>query len=37
MEITEFQDWVRDYYLARGWSDLNIFIRIGFYLKRLVK
>ena len=30
MEITEFQDWVRDYYLARGWSDLNIFIRIGF-------
>ena len=30
IEITEFQDWVRDYYLARGWSDLNIFIRIGF-------
>lgn len=30
MGITEFQDWVRDYYLARGWSDLNIFIRIGF-------
>lgn len=30
MEITEFQDWVRAYYLARGWSDLNIFVRIGF-------
>ena len=30
MNITEFQNWVNDYYEDRGWSDLDIFIRIGF-------
>ncbi|MED3689396.1 MazG-like family protein [Peribacillus butanolivorans] len=29
MNVTEFQQWVRDYYEARGWSELDIFIRIG--------
>ncbi|MFJ7511788.1 MazG nucleotide pyrophosphohydrolase domain-containing protein [Peribacillus simplex] len=28
--VTEFQLWVKDYYEARGWSELDIFIRIGF-------
>lgn len=30
MDITEFQEWVQQYYQDRGWSDLDIFIRIGF-------
>lgn len=30
MNVTEFQQWVKDYYKTRGWSDLDIFIRIGF-------
>ena len=30
MNITEFQNWVNDQYEDRGWSDLDIFIRIGF-------
>ena len=30
MNVTEFQQWVKDYYKMRGWSDLDIFIRIGF-------
>jgi NTP pyrophosphatase (non-canonical NTP hydrolase) len=30
MNLTEFQQWVKDYYKMRGWSDLDIFIRIGF-------
>ncbi len=30
MDVTEFQQWVKDYYKSRGWSDLDIFIRIGF-------
>ncbi|MEK3887359.1 MazG-like family protein [Bacillus sp. FSL K6-3431] len=30
MNVTDFQQWVRDYYEARGWSELDIFIRIGF-------
>jgi len=30
MNVTEFQQWVKDYYEARGWSELDIFIRIGF-------
>ncbi|WP_239752706.1 MazG-like family protein [Mammaliicoccus sp. J-M40] len=30
MNITEFQNWVNDYYEDRGWSGLDIFIRIGF-------
>jgi NTP pyrophosphatase (non-canonical NTP hydrolase) len=30
MNVTEFQKWVKDYYDSRGWSDLDIFIRIGF-------
>lgn len=30
MNATEFQQWVENYYKSRGWSDLDIFIRIGF-------
>ncbi|CAK8584918.1 MazG nucleotide pyrophosphohydrolase domain-containing protein [Priestia megaterium] len=30
MNVTEFPHWVKDYYKMRGWSDLDIFIRIGF-------
>ena len=30
MDVAEFQQWVNDYYDNRGWSDLDIFIRIGF-------
>lgn len=30
MDVTEFQKWVNDYYENRGWSELDIFIRIGF-------
>ncbi|MBS4196679.1 MazG nucleotide pyrophosphohydrolase domain-containing protein [Lederbergia citri] len=30
MNVSEFQNWVKDYYESRGWSDLDIFVRIGF-------
>lgn len=30
MNLTEFQSWVKEYYETRGWSQLNIFTRIGF-------
>ncbi|PAF15941.1 MazG nucleotide pyrophosphohydrolase domain-containing protein [Terribacillus saccharophilus] len=30
MDVTEFQKWVNDYYEIRGWTELDIFIRIGF-------
>ncbi|PAD69361.1 hypothetical protein CHH83_09470 [Bacillus sp. 7586-K] len=30
MNVNEFQKWVKDYYEGRGWSELDIFIRIGF-------
>ncbi|WP_042351561.1 MazG nucleotide pyrophosphohydrolase domain-containing protein [Bacillus massiliigorillae] len=30
MDVNEFQQWVKDYYEERGWSKLDIFIRIGF-------
>ncbi|AUJ23439.1 MazG nucleotide pyrophosphohydrolase domain-containing protein [Virgibacillus dokdonensis] len=30
MNVIEFQQWVKDYYESRGWSELDIFIRIGF-------
>ncbi|MFC7393361.1 MazG nucleotide pyrophosphohydrolase domain-containing protein [Scopulibacillus cellulosilyticus] len=30
MNLNEFQQWVKNYYEGRGWSDLDIFIRIGF-------
>lgn len=30
MDINEFQLWVKQYYQERGWSDLDIFVRIGF-------
>ncbi|WP_040982677.1 MazG nucleotide pyrophosphohydrolase domain-containing protein [Oceanobacillus jeddahense] len=30
MNVTEFQEWVNNYYENRGWSELDIFIRIGF-------
>ncbi|GGE03012.1 MazG nucleotide pyrophosphohydrolase domain-containing protein [Paenibacillus nasutitermitis] len=30
MNINEFQQWVKEYYQHRKWSDLDIFVRIGF-------
>lgn len=30
MNINDFQQWVKEYYQERKWSDLNIFVRIGF-------
>ncbi|UQW97658.1 MazG-like family protein [Rummeliibacillus sp. G93] len=30
MYVNEFQQWINDYYEERGWSQLDIFIRIGF-------
>src|SRR5699024_3678668 len=30
MEAKEFQKWIAEYYKSRGWSDLEIFVRIGF-------
>ncbi|MEH6944037.1 MazG-like family protein [Bacillus sp. JJ722] len=30
MDVNEFQLWVKEYYESRGWSNLDIFIRIGF-------
>src|SRR5690242_6161808 len=30
MKVTEVQQWVKDYYKMKGWSDLDIFVRIGF-------
>jgi len=30
MKLNEFQQWVKEYYDTRGWSELNIFTRIGF-------
>ncbi|MFS0603521.1 MazG nucleotide pyrophosphohydrolase domain-containing protein [Peribacillus frigoritolerans] len=35
MDVTEFQQWVKDYYEARGWSELDIFIRIGFLAEEI--
>lgn len=30
LNAKDFQKWIRDYYQQRGWSDLDIFVRIGF-------
>ncbi len=30
MDAKEFQKWIAEYYQSRGWTDLDIFIRIGF-------
>jgi len=30
LKINEFQQWIKEYYDTRGWSELNIFTRIGF-------
>src|SRR5699024_5341450 len=30
MEAKEFQKWIAEYYQSRGWTDLDIFVRIGF-------
>ncbi|WP_146553964.1 MazG nucleotide pyrophosphohydrolase domain-containing protein [Rummeliibacillus sp. SL167] len=35
MDINEFQQWVKDYYTLKGWSDLNIFVRIGFLVEEI--
>ena len=37
LQLNEFQRWVKDYYEARGWSELNIFTRIGFWQKKQVR
>ena len=33
MDISEFEDWIKNYYKVRGWADLDIFIRIGFLVE----
>ncbi len=33
LNISEFQSWIKEYYEERGWSDLDIFIRIGFLVE----
>lgn len=30
VDAKEFQSWIAEYYKARGWADLNIFVRIGY-------
>lgn len=30
MDAKEFQQWILEYYASRGWSDLDVFVRIGF-------
>jgi|SRR5699024_5856355 len=30
MDAKEFQKWIAEYYQSRGWTDLDIFVRIGF-------
>lgn len=30
MDVNAFQKWVKEFYEERGWSELDIFIRIGF-------
>ncbi len=30
MEVKEFQKWIAEYYQSRGWTDLDIFVRVGF-------
>lgn len=30
MNVQDFQNWVDHYYQLRGWSELDIFVRIGF-------
>jgi NTP pyrophosphatase (non-canonical NTP hydrolase) len=30
LNVNEFQEWIKAYYEERGWSELDIFIRIGF-------
>ena len=30
MEAKEFQKWIAEYYQTRGWTDLDIFVRVGF-------
>ncbi|MGE7110062.1 MazG nucleotide pyrophosphohydrolase domain-containing protein [Lysinibacillus sp. NPDC047702] len=30
MKLNEFQQWIKEYYDERGWSELDIFTRIGF-------
>src|SRR5699024_2328647 len=30
MDAKEFQKWIAEYYQTRGWSDLDIFVRIGY-------
>lgn len=33
LNVNEFQEWVKAYYEKRGWSELDIFIRIGFLVE----
>lgn len=30
MEAKEFQKWIAEYYQSRDWTDLDIFVRVGF-------
>lgn len=35
METTAFQNWVKQFYEKRGWSDYNGFIRVGFLMEEV--
>ena len=30
MDAREFQKWIAEYYISKGWADLDIFVRVGF-------
>jgi len=30
LDTSKFQSWVKEYYESRGWTELDIFVRIGF-------
>lgn len=30
LDTSTFQSWVKEYYESRGWTELDIFVRIGF-------
>lgn len=35
MDITQFQNWVDDFYESRGWSQYGPFIRVGFLIEEV--
>lgn len=35
MEFNQFQNWVKEFYEQRGWSDYGPFIRMGFMMEEV--